>query len=157
MPPKPRSIAARAISSNAVISARCGKGPWLIRATPALAQTVLSGAPGKAMTLNGSGTSLTIRSICRGSDRRGTKKPLAPGVGKGLAALDRRIDQRRIIVLGLEEQVGPRVDEETVADREADRLDALHLLLERMKSFAADHLILEIAADRAGSPQVARH
>ena len=30
------------------------------------------------MTLSGSGTSRTIRSICRGSARRGTKKPLAP-------------------------------------------------------------------------------
>ena len=32
----------------------------------------------------------------------------------------------------------------------ADRGDAPHLLVERVKPFAADHLVLEIAADRAG-------
>ena len=39
------------------MSARCGKGPWLIRATPASAHTLFSGAPGNAITFNGSGTS----------------------------------------------------------------------------------------------------
>ena len=35
-------MAARAIFSNAAINARCGNGPWLILATPALARVGLS-------------------------------------------------------------------------------------------------------------------
>ena len=38
----------------------------------------------------------------------------------------------------------------SVADGLTDGGDALHLKIERMKPFAADHLVLEIAADRAG-------
>ena len=72
------------------------------------------------------------------------------GIGKGLAALDHLVDQRIVIGLRLQEQVGAGVDEERVADRVADRGDALHLEVERVKPFAADHLVLEIAADRAG-------
>ena len=37
-----------------------------------------------------------------------------------------------------------------VADRAPDRRDPLHLKVERMQALAADDLVLEIAADRAG-------
>ena len=38
--------AARAASVSCAISALCGKGPWLMRATPALAHSAFDGAPG---------------------------------------------------------------------------------------------------------------
>ncbi len=72
------------------------------------------------------------------------------GVGEGLAALDYLVDQRIVMGLGLEKQVGPRIDEELLADRRADGPDPLNLQLERMQSLAADHLVLEVTADRAG-------
>ena len=50
---------------------------------------------------------------------------------------------------GLQEQVGPRIDVELVADRAADRRDPPHLQLERVKPLSADHLVLEVAPDRA--------
>src|SRR6185312_4591093 len=80
----------------------------------------------------------------------GYEEAARPRVGECLAALHDLIDQAVVIGLGLEEQVGPRVDVEVVADRAANRGDALHLEVERMESFTADHLVLEVAADRAG-------
>ena len=59
----------------------------------------------------------------------GHEEAAGPGIGKGLAALDRRIDQRHRHLLRLQEQVGAGVDEEIVADRHADRLDPLRLHL----------------------------
>ena len=59
------------------------KENWAV-ATPAAAHSALGGAPGKAMTLSGNGTSRTTRSIWRASDRRGTKKPLAPASANAL-------------------------------------------------------------------------
>ena len=72
------------------------------------------------------------------------------GIGEGLSALDRLVDQRIVVGLGLQEQVGAGVDEEVVADRLADRGDPPHLEGEWVEALAADHLVLEIAADGAG-------
>ena len=51
----------------------------------------------------------------------------------------------------LEEQVDAGVDEEAGADRVAGGGDALGVEADRMEAGAADHLVLEIAADRAGA------
>ena len=59
------------------------------------------------------------------------------------------LDQRFILLLHLQEQVGPGVDEEIIADRTPDRLDPPALQLERMQPLVADPLVLEVAADRA--------
>ncbi len=77
-------IAAFAASVSCAISALCGKGPWLMRATPAAAHSAFGGAPGKAIAFNGNGTSRTTRSMWRGSAIRGTKNPLAPASAKAL-------------------------------------------------------------------------
>ena len=52
------------------------------------------------------------------------------------------------MILPLQEKVGAGVDEECLADRVADGPDPASLKLERMKAFPANHLVLEIAADR---------
>ena len=75
---------------------------------------------------------LTIRSICRGSTRRGMKNPLAPASARA-SALDRFVDQRRVMRLRLDVQVGAGVDEKLVADGAADRLDALRLQRKRYR------------------------
>ena len=69
---------------------------------------------------------------------------------------DGLVDQRIVIGLRLEEQIRTRVDEEGIADRAPDPSDPPDLQVERMKPLAADDLILEIAADRAGFGE-ARH
>ena len=81
------------------------------------------------------------------------EKSARAGVGERLAALDHLVDQRIIPLLDLEEQVGAGVDEERVAHLTADHLDPMALLIERVHPLAADHLVLEIAADRTGSGQ----
>ena len=55
----------------------------------------------------------------------GDEEAAGAGVGEGLAALDRLVDQRRVMRLRLDVEVGAGVDEELVADGAADRLDAL--------------------------------
>ena len=80
----------------------------------------------------------------------GNEKSACSGIGEGLAAFDDLIDQRVVIGLGFEEQVGPRVDEELIADRAADCRDTPYLEVERVEAFAADDLVLEIAADSPG-------
>ena len=77
------------------------------------------------------------------------------GIGEGLSALDNLVDQRIVVGLRLQEQVGPRVDEELVADRFADRGDPPCLQVERVDALSADDLVLEVAADRAclGEPR----
>ena len=54
-------------------------------------------------------------------------------------------------VAGDVEQVGPGVDEKCVAHCAANRFDPSYLLVDRMHTFATDHLVLEIASNRAGS------
>src|SRR6185369_3055157 len=72
------------------------------------------------------------------------------GGGERLPALDHLIDGRVAVVLRLEQGVGTGVDEELIADRAADRGDSAGLKVERVEALAADHLVLEVAADRAG-------
>jgi 2-methylisocitrate lyase-like PEP mutase family enzyme len=45
---------------------------------------------------------------------------------------DALVDQLIVVGLRLQEQIGPRVDVEIVADRAADRGDAIHLLFQRV-------------------------
>ena len=135
------------------ISARCGNGPWLIRATPAFGPDGFVGRTGKGDHVERQRDFAHDALDLLGSASRGTKKPLAPASGKGFAALDHLIDQRIVIGLRLQEQVGSGVDEEVVADRTADRRDTAALQVERVQPFAADDLVLEIAADSAGLRQ----
>ena len=79
----------------------------------------------------------------------GDKETAGAGVGEGLPALDRFVDQRRVMRLGLDVQVGAGVYEKLVADGATDRLNALRLQCQRVQTLAADDLVLEIAADRA--------
>ena len=74
-------------------------------------------------------------------------------VGEGLPAADHLVDQRVVVGLRLQEGVGARIDEEGVAHGAADRLDAAHLQVERVKAFTTDDLVLEVAADGAGRRQ----
>jgi hypothetical protein len=53
----------------------------------------------------------------------------------------------------LEEQVGPAIDEEVLPDRFPGGRDPLRLNRDRVEPFAANHLILEVATDRAGLRQ----
>ena len=57
----------------------------------------------------------------------GDEEPAGAGVGEGLPALDHFVDQRRVMRLRLDVQVGAGVDEKLVADGAADRPDALRL------------------------------
>ena len=79
----------------------------------------------------------------------GDEEPAGAGVGEGLPALDRFVDQRRVMRLRLDVQVCAGVDEKLVADGAADCLDALRLQRKRVQTPAAEDLVLEIAADRA--------
>src|SRR5215207_156171 len=79
----------------------------------------------------------------------GDEETAGASVGEGLPALDRLVDQRRVMRLRLEVQVGAGVDEKMVADGAADRFDALRLQRNWVHTLAADDLVFEIAADRA--------
>jgi len=79
----------------------------------------------------------------------GDEETAGAGVGEGLPALDRFVDQCRVMRLRLDVQVGAGVYEEVLADGAADGLDARRLQLQRVQTLAADDLILEIASDRA--------
>ena len=56
----------------------------------------------------------------------------------------------------LQEQVGPHVDEEFAADPIAERSDPRDLVWRCRGAVGADHLVLEIAADRAGLGEAPR-
>ena len=79
----------------------------------------------------------------------GDEETAGAGVGESLPALDRLVDQRRVMRLRLEVQVGAGVDEKMVADRAADRFDALCLQRKWVHTLAADDLVLEVATDRS--------
>ena len=140
---------------SAFIASFHGKGPWLIRATPAAATWAAEGAPGQAMKLTGSGEALQNRSSRRQVGEHRHEDAARAGLGISMSPRQRRIDHRRVmrLGLGLDEDVGARVDEEIRPDRGADRGDAGRLQVGRVQARAADHLILEIAADRAGRRQ----
>ena len=79
------------------------------------------------------------------------------GAGLGISPrpCDRGVDLRRVMRFGLrlQEDVGARIDEEVRAERVPRRRDPCRLFRDAVQAFAADHLILEIAADRAGRRQ----
>ena len=109
-------MASRAISSSVAISARCGNGPWLIRATPAARPFRLGRSAGESDDVQRQRRPRGPPARSAG-DRpsRGTKKPLAPASAKALPRSIACIDQRVVIGLRLQEQIGAGVDEEGVA------------------------------------------
>ena len=54
------------------------------------------------------------------------------GISEGLAAFDNLVDQRLVVGLGLEEQVGACIDKEVRADRLPDCRDSPRLQIERV-------------------------
>ncbi len=105
------------------------------------------------MTLSGSGTSRTIRSIWLGSARRGTKKPLAPASANALLRSMTCSIRLSSCSLTFRRQVCPRVDEEVGAHRAPHGLDPPNLELGRVDALLADALVFEIATDSARSRQ----
>ena len=113
-----------------------------------IAQSAFGGVPGKAIRFSGSGTSLTIRSTCRGSARRGMKNPLAPASAKAFPrSIASSTSAESCVSVLMYRSV--RALMKNWSPRAADRLDALRLQRERVQTLAADDLVLEIAADRA--------
>src|SRR6187549_3979060 len=74
-------------------------------------------------------------------------------IRKGFSTLDDLVDQRIVIGLRLQEQVGSRIDETIAADGAPDCPQPGALPVERMKPLAADYLVFEIAPDDAGRLQ----
>ena len=70
----------------------------------------------------------------------GHEETAGAGVGERLTALDRFVDQCRIMGLRLEVQIGTGVDKELVTHGAADRCDTLRLQSERMQTLTADDL-----------------
>ena len=80
----------------------------------------------------------------------GNEETARAGIGERLAALDHLIDQRIVMLLALRNRSVRALMKKVIANRTADRLDPADLQVERMHALASDHLILEIASDRAG-------
>ena len=119
------------LSSSFAINARCGNGPWLIRATPARRPVRLGRSAGEGDDVERQRNLPDDPLDLAGIGQAGDEEAARSGVRERLPALDHLIDQRVVIGLRLEEEIGPGVDEESVADRRSDRRDPLGLPFQR--------------------------
>ena len=87
-----KPIAAFAASVSCAISALCGKGPWLMRATPAAAHSLLGGGAGEGDGVEWQGHLADDAFDMLRIGDAGDEEAARAGVGEGLAARDHLVD-----------------------------------------------------------------
>src|SRR5207253_2675969 len=77
------------------------------------------------------------------------EKSAGARIRERLSPLYDLVDERVVMSLRFQEQVRAGVDEEVAADGITDCVDPLRLHVEGLHAISADHLVFEVAANRA--------